>query len=247
MFLSYDHQVYREVIRAVMGMCILLWISFPGVLHASPDEDRAYFRPDTAEIRGQIESILADPKFQVQKSFWQWLAEKFESWEKSDSGIHPFLSKLFSYIIVPWSILTLIAILCHFVWSLWLIFQPGSRVDQRFESTGSDFTVGKSFEELLKMARDFAGRGTFRKAVEMLMAALLKGLDSAGILKFHESKTNGDFIREYSGDVPGQTEFKNFVHLFEQSIYGGMDPGEQTYLQMEQLMEHIYAHVRDKA
>jgi hypothetical protein len=60
------------------------------------------------------------------------------------------------------------------------------------------------------------------------------------IVRFHESKTNGDYIREYPSGYAGRDEFRKFVLMFEQTIYGGLRSSGQIYRQMNSLMEHIH-------
>ena len=94
------------------------------------------------------------------------------------------------------------------------------------------------------MAQELAANNSFHEAISMMMAALLRLLDSMKIIRFHDSKTNGDYIKECPSDYSCRDEFRRFVLIFEQTIYGGFHSSLSTYQQLNSLMEHIRNSVK---
>ena len=97
------------------------------------------------------------------------------------------------------------------------------------------------------MAQTLAEKGAFFEAISVMMVALIRLLDSIGVVRFHESKTNGDYVREYPSGLTSRNEFRQFVLIFEQIVYGRFHCDHQTYGQMNFLMEQIRNSVSQKA
>jgi hypothetical protein len=204
-------------------------------------------RADVDTIRMHTRQILSEPDLAPRKTFWQWLTEKFSKWDKPDLRVGSGWSKLIWSIFVVWAILTLVAILIHALWTVRVLIWPGGPHDNATVAPGSESVKITSFEELYEMARTLAEKEAFCEAISVMMVAMLRLLDSIGIVRFHESKTNGDYIREYPPSLISRNEFKKFVLTFEQVVYGRFNCDRQTYWQMNSLMEHIHNGVSQKA
>jgi hypothetical protein len=191
--------------------------------------------------------ILSEPDMAPRKSFWQWLWAKFSRWEKPDISLGPRLAKVILWVVIIWCVLTLLAILAHLIWTLILFVRPDVSRQKVTGGPGSEHVKSMSFDELYERARKLAEKGAFTEAMSFMIVALLRLLDSLGTIRFHESKTNGEYIREYPADHVGRSEFRQLVLIFERTIYGRLQSDCQAYHKMNSLMERIRNIVSQKA
>ncbi|UCE47661.1 MAG: DUF4129 domain-containing protein, partial [Phycisphaerales bacterium] len=159
----------------------------------------------------------------------------------------PGLAKCVLWILLIWCVLTLVAILAHLIWTVALFVRPSTHRQKVTGGSGPERVRSMSFEELYERARELAEKRAFAEAVSFMILALLRLLDSVGIIRFHESKTNGDYVREYPSNHVGRSEFGQFVLVFEQTIYGRLQGDRQAYSKMNSLMEQIRSCVSKKA
>jgi hypothetical protein len=78
----------------------------------------------------------------------------------------------------------------------------------------------------------------------VLMVLLLKRLHAASVVRFHESKTNGDYVFEFPRSRAERAEFRQFVGLFDGTIYGAAECDQGLYRRMKILFEACLSHVR---
>lgn len=226
---------------------ILLCVCFSPVLlsaggeRTGPPDDR----PASERIQTVVGEILSDPRFAPRRSFWQWLGEKLSAWEFPDLARRSGWLSVLVWILGIWCVLALVAILVHLIWTL-VQFMPR-------RSAGSRTRNGRlrpksvkppSYEELRSRMVGLAERGAFREAVREMMVGLVRWLDDAGVLRFHRSKTNGDYVREYHGQRGGHEQFRRFALAFDALIYGGSSCGCTDYGKMLSAFEQIQHHVR---
>lgn len=205
-------------------------------------------RPDALTIRETTRGILADPRFAPRKTFMQWLFEKLSSWRVPRPDMDEGWVRVLLWIIVAWCVVALVAILGHLVWTLatlWRSRVPRSGLHtQRFRpDAGRSLSSVDLRSEMLRLAQ----RGAFREAIGLMTVGLLRRLDDAGVLRFHESKTNGDYVFEYPWQRPGRDDFRRFVLSVDGVIYGGAPCGEETYGQLLTLQEEIVGHARRRS
>ena len=237
--------------------CSLLLLIFAGILSSSPSLSPAdetailrtsqFERADVETIKMHTKQILSEPALASRKTFRQWLLEKFSKWKRPDIDLGSGWATLIWSVILIWCVLTLSAIIVHLVWTICLYIRPNKYRNNVVTSPGSKPTINLSFEELYKKAQELADKGAFSEAISALLSGLLRLLDSAGTICFHESKTNGDYIREYPRNLVGQNEFRKFILIFEQTIYGRFYCDRQTFSQLNYLMEYIRKGVTQKA
>ena len=203
-------------------------------------------RADANAIRLYTRQILSEPNLAPRKTFWQWLKEKFSKWEKPDLQVGSGWGKLLWSVLVIWAVLTLVAILVHAIWTVRVLIWPSALRRNATGAPSSETVPIISFEELYKTAQALAEKEAFYEAISMMMVAMLRLLDSIGIVHFHESKTNGDYVREYPSGLTYRNEFKKFVLIFEQTVYGRFHCDRRTYGQLNSLMEQIHTGVKEK-
>lgn len=203
----------------------------------------AFSRPDPETIRSVTREILADPRFAPRKTWAQWLAEKLGNWDGPDLGLPEGIAEVVVWILLIWCVLTLLAILGHFIWTIAvLIGLPGGRrsVPPARTMQAQRLTPDQTLARMQALAQ----AGQFREALGLMMAALLEALGSAGILKLHESKTNGEYVREYPDGRPGREDFRQFIRSGDAAVYGGSPCGAATYHELHGLFERIQQHVQ---
>jgi hypothetical protein len=250
MLISYNRN-NRDIFKHIFVVLLITGIAFSSMVFANEVETQVhkaaqFERVDAETIKMHTRQILSDIRFSPRKTFWQWLIEKLGRWEWPRLGLGTGWTQVVLWVVIFWCILTLAAILIHLIWTI-LILIPSRAGSSRFRRhLGSESLGSKSFEELFKIAQELAGNRAFREAIGILMLALLRWLDSGSLIRFHESKTNGDYIREYPTAHPSCKDFKKFVNVFEHTIYGGLQVDGQVYRQMNFLLEHICNHVSQR-
>jgi hypothetical protein len=196
-------------------------------------------RPDAEIIKVHTRRILSERNFAPNKTFMQWLMEKLSRWDKPNLHLGERWGTYILWFVTFWCIFSLIAILIHFIWTISLLIRSNIKLTGTTRSRNTERLRITSFEELYKMAQELARKNSFREAVSLMMAALLRFLDSINVIHLHDSKTNGDYIRECPLDYACREDFRKFVLMFEQNIYGGFHSSHKIYQQMDSLMEKI--------
>jgi hypothetical protein len=204
-----------------------------------------YARADAQTIKTEVQRITSDPRFAPRRTFGQWLAQKLRNWDGPhlSPGARIFIVR----VVAIWCLLTLVAILVHLSWTIWLLVRRGTSRTLPESSLDSEEYEGASFEQLWERSSELARAGAFRRATGVLLMALLWRLDALKVLSFHKSKTNGEYVREYPSRRAGRQEFLQFVALFERSIYGGRDVAQPAYDTMTTLAKQVLSHASQSA
>lgn len=229
---------------------LLLWA---GCLLLGGQADRAfaieiptagYARPEADAVRAELRDILSDPKFAPRKTISEWLTDKLLNWRPPDLNAPAWLVKTLVWTILIWCVLALLAILVHLLWTLSCLLGvgvPSGTAEPR--RTRADRLRHQPLEQVLATMQTLAEQGRFRESLGVMMLAVLRILDRSGAVRFHESKTNGEYVLEYSMQRPERQEFKQFVSSFESTVYGGRECGPEHYRGMYDLFQRIQAHV----
>jgi hypothetical protein len=244
-----SHLFNKSRIRFPLCIAVVIFIAWIGQSSqclALTESSSSFERPEPEVIRAELNKVLSNPDLRPGKTFKQWLFDKFSKWKKPDLDLSPAWGSMLKYVLVIWCVLTLIAILLHLCWSIWIVGRSGKHT--RFsQDEDEDSIFIKDFDELYELARRYAMSNDFAGAIGIMMIALLRKLDNCGTIRFHESKTNSDYLREYPRQCDGHKNFRDFVFLFEQAIYSGNGVEESMYKKMETLMGHIGGDVGKKA
>jgi hypothetical protein len=198
-----------------------------------------YERPDAQTVKACTRQIVSDPRFARRISFGEWLADKLAHGRDPGAKLPGWLGEGLLWTIIIWCVLTLLAILAHLMWTIWLLVRPARHSVGTENSPRPDWYDAATAEQLWQRSAELAQRGAFREAMGVLSLALLRKLESMQVLRFHKSKTNGEYVREYPPQRAGRREFARFVATFERSIYGGLAVPEQIHRTMSALAERI--------
>lgn len=209
-------------------------------LAAPGSEQLATPPPDT--VRAATREILADPRFAPQTSLWQWFASLFRDWDFSGFGSLGAFGTVLVWIIFIWGAITLVAILAHIGWTILAVASSRTRSDEL-----SSLHEGLSIEELQRRIQSFAAEGAFTNALAAMMAVLLLRLQHAGYVDVHESKTNGDYLREVPPEARIRDTFGCFVQRFDVLVYDAAGCSRSDFEGMDALYEEIVGSVSEQS
>ena len=246
----------KSRIKFVTGRLVLLltivgilatWPAASGAEH-SPEARTEYRRSEPEVVENTLRDILEDPRYTPRRNFWQWLVSKLEAWDTPDLSVPEGIAEVFVWALLIWCSLTLLAITAHLLYvlvgGLRNLFGSGASAAGGAEP-GSAQQL--SYAELMERRERCAREGNFRRATALLMAALLRLLDSAGAIRFHPGKTNGEYTREYSRSLPGRAAFADFVRRFDALVYGSAGCEESDYIRMSTAFEEVRDRVREQS
>ncbi len=206
----------------------------------------AFERAEAKVIRARIDKILADPRFAPRKTFYQWLREKLSGWAGLGFHLSRGWTRALIGVLTIWCVLALLAILGHFIWTLAVTFGGGGRRGAAAVGAVAEPAPDLSYDELIREMRRRAQQGDHRRAIGLMMIALLRWLDDCGALRFHRSKTNRDYLDEYSAGFTGRDAFTDFVRAFDVVIYGGGSCDRDTFQGMQAGFDRVRTDGRKK-
>ena len=198
----------------------------------------AYKRPDSQTIRAETHRILSDRRFAPRWSFGEWLRSKIGDWRI------PYLGSGFARVL-GWALLILcalviLAVLALVAWAILTAWRGRAGKPARgAEPSHADVVRDASFDKLLEMMRRAAASGDYSKAASLAMLALLRWLSDRKIVHLHDSKTNGDYVREYPVELYSRDLFHRFVLAFDATVYGHRACGQQDYQTLSTLFHQI--------
>lgn len=97
-------------------------------------------------------------------------------------------------------------------------------------------------------ARASAAAGNYAEASHALYTAVLEVLTNAGVVRYHRSKTAGDYARELlRGNSPIAADFRAFGRGFDHLAFGTAGASRDDYDRLASLAERIVAAVHRAA
>lgn len=162
--------------------------------------------PDS--LRAVLDSVFAAPAYQwVQRpdpfaalkrardAIWHWFANLHDS--------HPLGFRVVMYVLV----LAMLAIVIH---AAWAFFSTVRSADTSLADARRGF-IPRDQVWYRREADRLAAAGRFTEAIQADFLALVLALDARSVLRFHPSKTPGEYARE-SRLAPGaREEFRDLV------------------------------------
>ncbi len=228
---------------------IVFWIALAGLwLSPSPapadttaPAEEAFRRPEPSVLREQVRDILDDAEFHPRQRFWTYLWMKLAQWLFPRIGGGP-LGTVLGWIFSIGAILGLLFVLGLLVR---VLIQGSSwrRRGGRAPTVATEAYAPQRWEDLARQMRQLAEQGRFREATAAMMGLLIRWLDEAKIVHFQESKTNGDYVREYPPAWAGREAFGRFVRDADIAVYGGRRCDGGVYQAMTAQLESVRAHV----
>jgi hypothetical protein len=94
--------------------------------------------------------------------------------------------------------------------------------------------------DFLRLARELAESGRLTEASHALYAAVLDDLTRAGAVKYHASKTSGDYARELRRTRSAVfTDFREFGRVFDRAVYGHESVAAEDWSTLNTLADGI--------
>ena len=207
-----------------------------------------YSRADAETIRREARDILSQQRFKPGMTFWQWLASRLKSLlgdiEGPDLPGLGFVGTILSWVLRVVCLVALLAMIALLLRAFLRLLEgrggPSAaplRQQIRFEDSAS-------YEQLRDRIAQLASSGRFREAISLMMPAMVRYMERLGILSFHQSKTNGDYAREYPSQRPGREGFGRFVRTFDSVVYGQAACGREDYSHVAGLMQQVCENVQ---
>lgn len=202
-----------------------------------------FVRPDPETIHHEIDKILDDPRF----------AQRVSPFKRLKVWLNDLLSELrlggrtIWIIVIVWGGLALVAVIVHIAYHARLALRKPRHKASGLEFDDFERLKDKPYAELLAIMRRRAAKGRFREAIGVMMLALLRWLDDEELVMFHQSKTNGDYVREYRPSNAGRGEFGRFAVAFDGAVYGRSTCDRRTYDDMNELFEQVRQHAGERS
>lgn len=102
--------------------------------------------------------------------------------------------------------------------------------------------------ERWRVAAELADAERFAEASHELYAAVIETLAGAGVIRFHASKTNGDYARELRrAGWPAAEAFRAFGRDFDRTVFAGGDPSRDDFERLRAAAERLVGDARGRA
>lgn len=236
---------------------LFLLILMPGVqiddLNQSPSSSLSSLRESdlTAyhnQARGAVEGVLSLPEFDNLRSdmegwwlaMWERLLNMLKGIARAFNGLPGWLW----WGVVIWLILTLVAILCHFIYVLAGII--GSSAARRTAAATGKVGRGEllgirelDFDSVYQRAREHLTAANWSEATKYLYVAAILWLDRQGWIGFKSSKTNHDYLAELARQPEHRAKFRQLTNRFESTVYGGEPCTAGNCQEMASLVEVV--------
>ncbi len=203
-----------------------------------------YARPDPPAVRQAIRDILDDSRFQEHTTF----ADRLIEWLLSlldlpgDGTGVAWVGKLLMWALLVAGVLALLLLVWYLVRGLLEMLTKRSSLVESASPRAPRFEDTASYPQLRERIAQLARQGEYREAVRLMMAAAVRGLEAAGILRFHPGKTNGEYVREFPAQDQRRGEFRAFALAIDGVAYGddACGPGEYEGMlnRMQQVVDH---------
>jgi len=97
-------------------------------------------------------------------------------------------------------------------------------------------------------SREHASAGRLVDASHTLYLAIVEDLTSSGVVRYHRSKTAGDYSRELRRNGAAiSADFRTFVRDFERAVFGHGEMTREDYDRLLAVAERIAASIRRPA
>ncbi len=126
-------------------------------------------------------------------------------------------SRLRYYILLGLLSLFLVAILVHLAWVVWRSLRPAGATPAPTAATG----LVRDAAWHLAEARRLSGAGRFGEALGHRFLAVVLDLDARRVVRFHPSKTPGEYATEARLDERGRSDLADLVASLYRHLFGG--------------------------
>ncbi|MEN8375152.1 MAG: DUF4129 domain-containing protein [Gemmatimonadota bacterium] len=189
--------------------------------------------PSAGEIGAALRDVLARPEFQPPppRPVQSLLARILAAIGRLISGLFERLADIPGGAAVD--VILIVGLLAAVTL---LVYKAGGAVRRRSRALRRPALTARMRQSVVErtpaewemLARQLAEEGRLREAALALYQSVLRRLVDAGSIRYHASKTPGDYRREVGGGTPGGG-FAAFVRLFEAVAFGRVPHGQGEF------------------
>lgn len=118
----------------------------------------------------------------------------------------------------------------------------GQRMEARRRAGVGLRAIGGERRDYWALGAELDAAGNHVAACHAIYVGVLDALTRAGMVKFHASKTGGDYARDLrKRGAPAAGEFTSFAKEFDRSVYGWTAPGHDDFVRLARAGESIVA------
>ncbi len=198
--------------------------------------------PEAGRIVRNLEGILSSPEYDTgdaaggTRSFFEWLGHKLGELMESLAGLGQTAPVLFWMILVA-CVVVLALIFVHAGVVLYRALHAARSPAPAIAGGRGDLRDDP--RELLEQARGEAAASRFGAVVRLCHRAALLGLDHRGLIRFDESLTTGDCVRQLRKHPVECSRFESLARLYEPACFGRVPVEGQEASQCLALAERL--------
>ncbi len=166
----------------------------------------------------------------------QYLREFFSRQDIKMPDIPEGIGRFLLWVLLIWCVVALIAILLISSGRLPILLRVGTPASQAAALRNPNLPT-RAKRNCASLFSKWQTPASIIKLSGLLLATL-KSLDANGLIRFHASKTNGDYLIDFQKPTGNYSDFRTFIDIFEKSIYGRLVPAQNAYYQMITLMKN---------
>lgn len=214
---------------AILVMAVLWGLAGDGSVAAAAGA------PDGVHQRARetLEAVISTREFRAMSDdegmaierLIEWFAGMFKGVGDSINALPAWMG----WTIIAWLVVTLVAILGHMIYSLYMLCRgSGSTAGDKLSARGPGNAHGQAldiygltFESVHLEAQRLLSDSDWRGATRYFYMATILWLERQGRVTIERSKTNYDYLRDLKGDASISGRFQQLTGAFEQVAYGG--------------------------
>ena len=196
--------------------------------------------PAYRDVARALEEVLAGPEFQrVERSVVeQWISAAWNAFRELFLGIPLRIpsgaGEAAAWLLAAAASFVLIIVLGH--WAATLV---AGRTRRMGTTPGDGDGIGDhpvTAADWLRLAAARASEGDLRLAATALYQSVLQVLDGKGVVRFHRSKTPGEYLAEVAGSgAEPAADAAIFLRSFQRLRFGEAAPTHSAYRRLEEL------------
>jgi uncharacterized protein DUF4129 len=192
-------------------------------------------------VRRVVSTVFTRPEYQwiERRQPLRWLGQaiaRFFDWLSRFNDSHPVGSTLLAFAAGS----VLVIILVHVGYTIWKVMQSPAGGPARPGQAGGRVHDAASH---LALAEEHARAGRYTEALGHRFLAVILELDRATALRFHASKTPGEYLAEVRLDPTGRQSFAVVVGRLYRHLFGALPCGESEYREFGALAQELTRHV----
>ena len=192
-----------------------------------------------AAVRDTLTAVFASPEFTgvaretVLSRILYWIGEFIRDLARLTGG-----SRLLYYAVLITTIALVIAIVARVIYL--------ARARGGFAAHGGRFAVSgsRTADDPWSVAQRLAAEGDYTGAAHALYGAILLTTSRSGLVRLHDAKTIGDYVREMRAraSVTLLQPFREFARAYEHVVYGVGECDRPRYERLYGLASRIVGH-----